>query len=247
MTCTKNPPSAIKAVIQRYTPNVRILELLETFRQMVNDCIGIGLANNVATFKKLCSLSYKELARYDCPSYYKLCAVSRAAGILATRRKSIRRGYWTKNPYSVKPQLTAYFGFKLKNGILKLSVGERQYFEIALENNTMDVLATNAPLMVRSITLTASIVSLTISKKVPLIECTTTTGLDRNLRELTYGNGVRVVKYNLSKTVRIADTTTEIVASFKRNDARVRKKIASKYEGEGGTESAICCTASRRI
>ncbi len=202
---------------------------METFRQMVNDCIEIGLDNDVSTLKKLSSLSYNKLSRYECPSYYKICAVSRAAGILDARKKSIRRGYPTKSPYAVKPHLVAYFGFKLKSGILKLPIGERRYFEVTLVNHTMDVLAANAPLMVRSITLTASTVSLTISKKVPLIECVKTAGLDRNLRGLAFGNGARVVKYNLSKAVRIADTTREMVSSFKRNDARIRKRIASTY------------------
>ncbi len=229
MTDTKDAPSATKAVIQGYTPNVRILELLETFRQMVNGCIGVGLVNDIATFKKLCSVSYMELARYDCPSYYKLCAISRAAGILAARRKSIRRGYPTKNPYSVKPQLTAYFGFKLKNGILKLPIGVRLYFEISLDNHTLEVLAANAPLTIRSFTLTTNTLSLTMSKKVSTNECTKTAGLDRNLRNLTYGNDERVIKYDLSKAGKIVETTVEMVASFKRNDARVRKKIASKY------------------
>ncbi len=220
--------TATKAVIQRYTPNARILELLEAFRQMVNDCIRIGLANDVSTLRRLCSLSYKELARYDCRSYYKLCAISRAAGILAARKKSMRRGYPTKSPYAVKPHLVSCYGFKLANGVFKLPLGRREYFEIPLNGHTREVLS-EPGLTVRSFTLTASTVSLTILKKVPLIECTSTAGLDRNLRELTYGNGVRVVKYNLSKTVRIANTTTEIVSSFKRNDARIGKKITSKY------------------
>ncbi len=226
---TKDAPSATKAVIQGYTPNARILDLLEIFRQMVNDSIRIGLANDVPTFKKLSSLSYTKLVRYDCHSYYKLCAISRAAGILAARRKSIRRGYWTKNPYSVKPQLTAYFGFKLKNGILKLPIGVRLYFEIPLDNHTMEVLAANAPLTIRSFTLTTRTLSLTMSKQVSTNEGTKTAGLDRNLRNLTYGNNESVIKYDLQKAVKIVETTVEIVASFKRNDTRIRKKIASKY------------------
>lgn len=36
----------IKCVKQNYTPNDRILDLMETFRKMVNDCIQVGLENN---------------------------------------------------------------------------------------------------------------------------------------------------------------------------------------------------------
>jgi putative transposase len=53
--------------------------------------------------------------------------------------------------------------------------------------------------------------------------------VDRNLRNLTVGNESRVAQYDLSDTVRIAETTVDIVWSFRRNDFRIRKKIASKY------------------
>lgn len=38
-----------------------------------------------------------------------------------------------------------------------------------------------------------------------------------------------MVQYDLSDTVRIAETTVRIVSSFKRDDSRIRGKIASKY------------------
>ena len=82
---------------------------------------------------------------------------------------------------------------------------------------------------VRSFTLTTSTLSICISKEVQEIECTKTAGVDRNLRNVTYGNDSAVRRYDLSKCVKIAKVTKEIVASFKRNDARIRKKIASKY------------------
>jgi putative transposase len=53
--------------------------------------------------------------------------------------------------------------------------------------------------------------------------------VDRNLRNLTVGNDEGTRHYDLSKTVRIASTTMRIVASFKRDDARIRGAIASKY------------------
>src|SRR5436309_10989936 len=62
--------------------------------------IRIGLGNDVSSLRKLSLLSYNQLAHYDSPSYYKLCAISRAAGILAARRKSIRRGFTTRTPYA---------------------------------------------------------------------------------------------------------------------------------------------------
>ena len=54
-------------------------------------------------------------------------------------------------------------------------------------------------------------------------------GVDRNLRNLTAGNDEWVSRYDLSETVRIVKTTGRIVASFIRDDARLRRLVSSKY------------------
>ncbi len=50
--------------------------MMETFADMMNHCIKIGLDNDCTTLKKLSLLSYQELAKYDIMSYYKLNAIS---------------------------------------------------------------------------------------------------------------------------------------------------------------------------
>src|SRR5437879_4058486 len=82
---------------------------------------------------------------------------------------------------------------------------------------------------VRSFTLTLNMLSLAIAREAPRIECASTVGVDRNLRNLTVGNDKETRHYDLSETVRIASTTMRIVASLKRDDAKIRRVIASKY------------------
>ena len=53
---------------------------------------------------------------------------------------------------------------------------------------------------------------------------------DRNLRNLTVGNNIKVTQYDLSKAVDIAENTRSIMKSFKRNDARIRRKLYRKYD-----------------
>ena len=219
---------AVKSVKQNYSPPEELLELLHTFKRMVNHCVAIGLVKNVSSLKMLSLLSYRELYRYDSPSYYKLCAISRAAGILASRKKSIRRGFVCKSPYTLKPQLASCYGFKVENGLLRVPLAPRRYHKIPLNRYTLSVISDPA-IIVRSFTLTPTVVSLTVSKEVPETKCTSTAGVDRNLRNLTCGNEEEVVQYNLSETVRIAMNTRRIIASFKRDDARIRRRIASKY------------------
>ncbi|HLE65155.1 MAG TPA: hypothetical protein VI816_03395 [Candidatus Bathyarchaeia archaeon] len=195
---------------------------------MVNDCLEVGLSYDVTALKRLSVLSWPRRRKYDCPGYYKVCAVSRAAGILAARKKSLRRGIQTKNPYSVRPQITAYQGFKVRDGALRIPIGKRSFQYIPLTSHTVSVLS-DPVVTVRSFTLTSTSLSLCISKEIPQVECTEAIGVDRNLRNLTIGNENRVTQYDLSDTVRIAETTVDVVGSFKRNDSRIRKKIASKY------------------
>src|SRR6267143_275744 len=109
---------AVKSVWQYYAPSREILALLDMFRRMVNDSIRIGLANDVSSLRRLSLLSYSQLADYDSPSCYKLCAVSRAAGILAARKKSLRRGFRSKTPYAAKPHLSCCYGFKIEGNLL---------------------------------------------------------------------------------------------------------------------------------
>ena len=59
--------------------------------------------------------------------------------------------------------------------------------------------------------------------------CASTVGVDRNLRNLTVGNDQETSHYNLSKCVRISNTTVRVVASFTRDDARIRTGLASRY------------------
>ncbi len=219
---------AVKSVRQNYNPPREILETLDTFRRMVNHCLTIGLDKNVSSFKMLSLLAYRELKGYNCPSYYKLCAISRSAGILASRKKSITRGFPPKSPYTVKPQLISCYGFKVERGLLRVPLGPRRYHNIPLTKHTLSIIS-DPTLNVRSFTLTATTVSLTISKEVPEIECVSTAGVDRNLQNLAYGNEERVLQYRLDKAVMIAETARKLVASFKRDDARVRRRIAAKY------------------
>ncbi|MDE1876875.1 MAG: hypothetical protein KGH86_08660 [Thaumarchaeota archaeon] len=88
----------MKSIAQSYQPTRELLSMMETFRQMVNHCIRIGIENNCSTMKKLSTLSYKQLAEYDIMSYYKLAAISSACGRLAQMKRDIKKGRKPKSP-----------------------------------------------------------------------------------------------------------------------------------------------------
>lgn len=201
---------------------------MDTFRYMVNHCIRIGLRSNCSTLKQLSSLAYHELGQYDIISYYKLHAISRAAGILSNAKQSVKRGIPTKSPYLKKQILVSCYGFKLENGIFKIPLGDKTYFEIQLTNHTMQVLS-DPTIQINSFLLLPNSISISYSKHITSRECDKVAAIDRNLRNVTYGNSQRVTQFDLSKTIKIAENTRSIISSFIRNDARIRKNIASKY------------------
>jgi putative transposase len=223
----------IKCVKQNYTPNARILDLMETFRKMINDCIRIGLENNESAFISLCKLCYHNVLRKydDILSHYKLCAIKRAAGILSNRKKSIKRGFKTKDPFTHKPQLVWCLFPKVirELAIIRIPLGDRQYFDIPLTRYTQSILF-ESDLRIHSFTLGASnTISIAYSKNIGEIECDQAVGIDRNLDNVTYGDSKTIVQYDLSKATRIAVNTKEIFSSFRRNDRRIGKRIYLKY------------------
>lgn len=220
---------ARKSIKQSYRPSAKVLSLMQDFKEMTNDCIRIGLANDASSLKRLSTLSYKHLKQYGIPSYYKLCAISKAAGILSARKKSIKRGFTTKDPYLKKPILISCYGFKIINGKLGIPLGNKKFEEIVLNRHTLKVLS-NPSLKVNSFALTETSLSLCISQEVKEVsELASTVGIDRNLRNLCVGNPSEVRYYDMNKVVEIGETTEDIVKSFKRNDLKIRKQIASKY------------------
>src|SRR5213594_1081772 len=144
---------AVKSVWQYYVPVGDVLRLLDVFRRMVNDSIRIGLLNDASSLRRLSLLSYNQLARYDSPSYYKLCAISRAAGILAARKRSVRRGYATRAPYAIRQQLVSCYGFRIESGGLKIPVSRGKRFSIPLTKHVLEAVS-QPGLEVRSFTLT---------------------------------------------------------------------------------------------
>ena len=111
---------------------------------------------------------------------------------------------------------------------MEIPVSRGKRFCIPLTRHTLAVLSQEG-VRVRSFTLTTDRLSICIARDAPRLQCDSTVGVDRNLRNLTVGNGEETRHYDLSKTVRIAKTTVRILASLRRDDARIRTGIASKY------------------
>jgi putative transposase len=193
---------------------------------MVNDCIQIGLSENVTSMKALSKKSYNELARYDVATYYRLTAISKAAGILRNYKHALGKNTKARKPYAAKLMLTDCYGFRIHEGKLRLPIRAREYVYIALNAY---VLRCIAGYDVRSVTLTPSAVSVTFSKEIAQIEPKGLIGIDRNLDNVTCASSNGAIRrLDLSKATDIKENCREAKRGFRRNDCRIRKQVYSK-------------------
>ncbi|TLY15046.1 MAG: hypothetical protein E6K86_07035 [Thaumarchaeota archaeon] len=135
---------AVKAVKQNYRPTEEILSLLEDFRCMVNDCVRIGLKENLTSMKSLSMKAYHQLSAYDAPTYYRLTAISRAAGILRNYRKELKRNRSARVPYVTRLSLTDCYGFRVIHRLVRLPVRKGEYVFIVLNDHTLRTMSGRA-------------------------------------------------------------------------------------------------------
>ncbi len=220
---------AIKTVQQGYAVTPELLRLFEQFRQMLNHCIRIGLEGNLTSLKSLSLKAYPRLSGYECLSYYKLGAISRAVGILRNYRKAKRKHRRVRDPYATRLQLLTCYGFKIADGSLLVPFRPNHSIRIPLNEHTVALLSQPA-ITVRSITLTADTVGITYSKEIDTMKAEGLTAIDRNLDNVTLADSTgRIQRYDLSKATEIKSVYREVKSHLRRPDARIRRRLFQKY------------------
>lgn len=194
---------------------------------MLNDCIRIGLAENVTSLKSLSLKAYKQLSRYDVASYYKLCAISAATGILRNHRKAKRKNPYAKEPYARRLRLTTCYGFKVRDGELSLPIRAKEHVRISLNQH---VQATVNGFTLRSVTLTDDRLSLAYANEVQQLQPLGLIGIDRNLDNITVAaTDGAVQQHDLSEATRVKAVYRDVASHLKRNDLRIRRRVSRKY------------------
>ena len=217
----------VKVALQKYNPSPEVLVLLNDFRKMMNDCVRIGLAENITSMTALSKKVYHQFERYKVPTYYRLTAISRATGFLKNYREAQRKNPNVKNPFVSKLMLTDCYGFKIADGRLRLSMGNKQYEYIPLNNY---VLRSIAGYTVRSVTLTTCTIAIAFSKETVVIDPKGLIGIDRNLDNVSIADSNGIIQvFDLSKATIAKENCRQAKRGFHRNDHRITKQIYSKY------------------
>jgi len=215
---------AIKSIKQNFTPNQDLQLLMETFKDMVNHCIRIGLQNNCSTLKRLSLLAYHTLDEYQIQSKYKLTAISQACGRLAQMKRDCKKGRNVKSPFVKKPYLVSCYGFRINRMLLSFPVSNRQYANVLLNNHTVSKLSEDI-VEPRSFTITSNSLSISVRKDVQEIKPESVIGIDRNLRNVTISTPEQAIMYRTNKILSIKENTMHVISSFRRNDKRVKKRF----------------------
>lgn len=194
---------------------------------MTYNAVRYGQENGISNRKGMKGF-YRTLKAVEFPSCYKTAVISRACTILDSRKKSERRGVETMNPKPLRPMLCIISGFFVTaKGRLFIPLRKRnEYADVLLNRYVQERLAGKE---LRSLTITQNSLSLCYSEEIAQSPVKTVYGVDRNEKNLTFGNAEGVVQVDMAKAVRIKQTTRRIVGSFKRDDVRVRRKLARKY------------------
>jgi len=170
---------------------------------------------------------YQTLKSVNLPSCYKLASITRACAIIQSRKKSEKRGIKAVHLKPLRPMTCLISGFFVTmKGRLFIPLRRDKYFDVQLNQYTLKTLADKK---VRSLTITLDSLSFCYSQEVEPAPVRRVYGVDRNEKNITFGDVETVVQVDLTKVVRTRQTTREVISSFKRNDARTRRKIARKY------------------
>jgi putative transposase len=171
---------------------------------------------------------YRSLKGVELPSCYKVAIITRACAVAESRRKSEKRGVEARHSKPLRPALCVISGFFVTaKGRLFIPLQKRnEYVDVVLNRYARERIEGKR---LRSLTITQDSLSICYSEEVEPIPVKTVYGVDRNEKNLTFGDGKRMVQIDMAETVIIRQTTREIVGSFRRDDVRVRKKVAFKY------------------
>ncbi|QRF74532.1 putative transposase [Thermoplasmatales archaeon] len=236
---------AYKAVKQDFIASDNLIGLMHKFTEMVNLVIGIMIERNLTSRNSVTRETYPMLREYDIPSYYYPEAINKAVALVKTYRKRLKKKQKATIPHVERPMLATYYGFRIVDGNLMIPIAARTYESIPLNAHTLKVISA---VKVHSFALSAYTLSLTIGREVDSVECTTTVGIDRNLRNATVGNEFHHDIHDLSEIVEIKQRYRSKNSHFHRSDIRIQKKIASKYgKRERNRTAQIIHETSKKI
>lgn len=214
-----------KCVAQTY-PRDGLRNLLSECLTLTYNAIAYANEHGIKNRKGMKGF-YGTLKHTKLPSCYKTAAIGRACQVVASRRKSEKRRIGVGHPSALRAVICIPFGFFVTmKGRLFVPFGRDEYFDVQLNSHTIRVLEGKK---VRSLTITPDRLSFCYSEEIEPVVVRTVYGVDRNEKNLTFGDRGGVIQIDTKRAVKLRQATREALSSFKRDDVRVRRRLARKY------------------
>ena len=227
---------AVKGVKFTYRPTPQTLELLSTFRDMVNDAIRICLVEKIKGRLKLRDRIYKDFQeRYEVLSCYPYSVAEVAWSIVKKHRHRHRKPYAKRLMFKMDSA-----NFSLNYSILSLPFrkGERVLIPLLYGKYQRSFLM-DKTLKRGSVTVTDSSIVIAFSKEVPIAVPSRKVGYDLNEKSIV---GSDVTRHDLSEVARL-----HMLYGIRRSrfyerhahDRRLRKKFASSRREKERVDQAL--------
>jgi len=227
---------AVKGVRFAYKPTPHTLELLATFRGMVNEAIRICLVEKLKGRLKLRDRMYKEFqVRYGVTSCFPYSVAEVAWSIVKKHRR------WQRKPYARRPMLKMdAYNFSLNYSILSLPFKKGERVEIPLKYGEYQrsFLMDNT-LKRGSVTVTETSIVIAFTKESPITEPTRRVGYDLNEKSIVGSEGTI---HDLSEVARLHTLYGVRRSGFYERhpcDRRLRKKFASSRREKERVSQAL--------
>jgi putative transposase len=216
---------ATKCVTQLFQDGA-IDDLLGDCLTLTYNAVHFAEVNGISNRRRMKQF-YRTLKGDPLPSCYKVAIITRACAIIRSRKKSEKRRVNTKHPNPLRPMVCIISGFFVTaKGRLFIPLRRDKYVDVLLNDHVQQRLAGKE---LRSLTMTPDSLSFCYSEEVEPSPVKTVYGVDRNEKNITFGDRDGVVQVDMAKAVTIRQTTREVLGSFRRGDVRVRRRLARKY------------------
>jgi putative transposase len=216
--------NAIKSVKFSYFPTSQTRELLETFKDMVNDAIHICIEENISGRLRLRDRIYKGFQeKYGVVSCYPYSVAEVAWSIVRKHRK------WQRNPFAKRSMMKMDAqNYSLNYGVLSLPFTKGGRLLVPLEyGNYQRAFLMDTTLKKGSITVTESAIIISFSKEVAAIEPLREVGLDLNEKSLVCSDGTW---YDLAEVARLHTEYGVRRSEFSHRNPYDRR-LKQKYSG----------------
>ena len=228
----KNSRDYVKSttsVWQYYNGGDQIKNLFEDARHVTNEAIRLGNKQNLTAKRSFHDNLYNIIDGGNLPSKIKQSQIYKAHSLLKAMRTNIRKGEKASIPYVWKSAMyITNQSYKIKKNHVVLRLSSKKNIRIKIKLNKY-VLEKIRDAKTGTIILTPEKIVISITRYVKKRQNTGYISMDENYNNVTtFDDSGTLVVIDTSAILKSKEISRNRLKKFKRNDVRIRKKIAGQ-------------------